>query len=128
MQVISCMSREPGDKHKGTSNMPHTLPTRPWQYIASDLFEIDGKQYLLTVDRYTKYPLVDYKPNPVSSHAVTDKMKTNCAMYGRPDEIMTDGGPQYTGNNSNNSRRIGASVTQLAHLTTQGATHLSKDM
>ena len=77
--------------------MPHTLPTRPWQYIASDLFEIDGKQYLLTVDRYTKYPLVDYMPNPVSSHAVTEKMKTYCAMFGRPDEIMTDGGPQYSG-------------------------------
>ena len=77
--------------------MPHTLPTRPWQYIASDLFEINGKQYLLTVDRYTKYPLVDYMPNPVSSHAVTEKMKTYCAMFGRPDEIMTDGGPQYSG-------------------------------
>ena len=77
--------------------MPHTLPTRPCQYIASDLFEIDGKQYLLTVDRYTKYPLVDYMPNPVSSHAVTETMKTYCAMFGRPDEIMTDGGPQYSG-------------------------------
>ena len=36
-------------------------------------------------------------PNPVSSDAVTEKMKTYCAMFGRPDEIMTDGGPQYTG-------------------------------
>ena len=77
--------------------MPHTLPSRPWQYIASDLFEINGKQYILTVDRYTKYPLVDYMPNPVSSHAVNEKMKTYCAMFGRPDEIMTDGGPQYSG-------------------------------
>ena len=77
--------------------MPHTLPSRPWQYIASDLFEINGKQYIRTVDRYTKYPLVDYMPNPVSSHAVTEKVKTYCAMFGRPDEIMTDGGPQYSG-------------------------------
>ena len=77
--------------------MPHTPPTRPWQYIASDLFEINGKQYLLTVDRYSKYPLVDYMPNPVSSHAVIEKMKTYCAMFGRPDEIMTDGGQQYSG-------------------------------
>ena len=61
--------------------MPHTLPSRPWQYIASDLFEINGEQYLLTVDRYTKYPLVDYMLNPVSSHAVTEKMKTYCAMF-----------------------------------------------
>ena len=76
--------------------MPHTPPTRPWQYVASDLFEINGKQYLLTVDRYTKYTLVDYMPNPVSSHAVTEKMKAYCAMFGRPDEIMTDGGPQYS--------------------------------
>ena len=76
--------------------MPHTPPTRPWQYVASDLFEINGKQYLLTVDRYTKYTLVDYMPNPVSSHAVTEKMKAYCAMFGRPDAIMTDGGPQYS--------------------------------
>ena len=63
-------------------------------------------------------------PNPVSSHAVTEKMKTYCAMFGRPDEIMTGGGPQYTGN----SRRVGASVTQLAQLTTQRATDLPKDV
>ena len=93
---MPCMSREPGDKHEGTSYATLS-PTRPWQYIASDMFEIDGKPYLLTVDRYTKYALVDNIPNPVSSHAITEKMKTYCAMFGRPDEIMTDGGPQYTG-------------------------------
>ena len=76
--------------------MPHAIPTRPCQYIASSLFEIDGKQYLLTVDRYSKYPVVDYIPNPVSSHAITEKMKMYCALLGRPDEIMTDNGPQYS--------------------------------
>ena len=76
--------------------MPHTLPTRHWQYIASDLFKINRKQYLLTIDRYTKYQLVDYMPNPVNSHSISEKMKTYCAMFGRPDEIMPDGGVRNT--------------------------------
>ena len=39
---------------------PHTvreLPTRPWQYVATDLFQLDGKIYLLTVDIFSKYPI-----------------------------------------------------------------------
>ena len=35
------------------------LPSRPWQFIMSDLFEIDNQQYLLITDRYSKYPFVD---------------------------------------------------------------------
>ena len=94
--------------------MPHTPPTRPWQYVASDMFEINGKQYLLTVDRYTKYPLIDYMPNPVSSHAVTEKTKTYCAMFGRPDEITTDGDPQYSGNRKT-IQRIHEELGHLSH-------------
>jgi hypothetical protein len=34
-------------------------------------------------------------PTVVSSQAVVKKIKMYCALFGRPDEIMTDNGPQY---------------------------------
>ena len=77
--------------------IPHNIPDYPWQSIATDLFEIDGQAFLLTVDRYSKYPLVDYMPTPVSSQAITAKIKAYCALFGRPDVIISDNGPQYTG-------------------------------
>ena len=73
------------------------MPDYPWQSIATDLFEIDGQAFLLTVDRYSKYPLVDHMPTPVSSQAITAKIKAYCAQFGRPDVIISDNGPQYTG-------------------------------
>lgn len=76
---------------------PHNTPSKPWQSLASDLFEVNGRQFLLTVDRYSKFPLVDEMPVPVSSHAVALKMQMYMSLFGRVDEILTDNGPQYTG-------------------------------
>lgn len=76
---------------------PHKNPSRPWQYISSDLFEVNNCHYLLTVDRYSKYPLVDQMPTTVTSTAVANNIKKYISLFGRPDEIMTDNGPQYTG-------------------------------
>ena len=61
------------------------------------MFEIDGQAFLLTVDRYSKYPLVDHMPTPVSSQAITSKIISYCTQFGRPDVIISDNGPQYTG-------------------------------
>ena len=61
------------------------------------MFEIDNRQYMLITDRYSKYPLVDEIRTAVTSQAVTDRLKRYFALFGRPDEIMTDNGPQYTG-------------------------------
>lgn len=72
----------------------HNIPSKPRQCLASDLFEINGHQYLL---QYSKYPVVDEMSMPVSSQAVTQKMQTYMSLFGRPDEILTDNGPQYTG-------------------------------
>ncbi|CAL9684132.1 unnamed protein product [Knipowitschia caucasica] len=36
-------------------------------------------------------------PTQVTSHAVTQKMQCYMSLFGRPDEILTDNGPQYTG-------------------------------
>ena len=53
----------------------HEIPSRKWQYLATDLFFINRKCYLITVDRYSKYPLVDEMSEPVTSKKVTDKIK-----------------------------------------------------
>ena len=34
------------------------LPDYPWQVVGTDLFELEGKHYLLTVDYFSRYPEV----------------------------------------------------------------------
>ena len=94
----SCEScQEQQDANRREPLLPHCLPARPWQHIATDLFQIHDRHYLLTVDRYSKYPLVDEMPVPITSRSVADKLSQYCAMFGRPDQILTDNGPHYTG-------------------------------
>lgn len=86
------------DAHTKEPLIPHKTPTKPWQCLVADLFEIHGHQYLLTVDRYSHNdPLVDEMPIPASSYAVAQKMQMYMSLFGQPDEIVTDNGPQYTG-------------------------------
>ena len=49
------------------------------------------------MDRYSKYPLVDEIRISVMSQDVTDGLKMYCALFGHLDKIMTDIGPQYSG-------------------------------
>lgn len=83
--------------NKKAPMIPHELPSKPWQYIASDLFEIEGKQFLITADKYSKLPLVEEMAIPVTSNSVAQKIKQQCALFGKPERIFTDNGPQYTG-------------------------------
>ncbi len=94
-QCPACQENQDGNQKEPL--IPHECPAKPWQHIASDLFEIKGQQYLLTVDRYTKYPLVEQMNFPVTSQRVADKIKSYCSLFGRPERLTTDNGPQYTG-------------------------------
>ena len=96
-----CKSCDACQEHQPTNCreplMPHRVPSRPWQCLASDTLDVQGKQYLLIIDRYTKYPLLDEMKAPVTSYAVAEKVKHYCSLFGRPDEFMSHNGPQYTG-------------------------------
>ena len=37
----------------------HEIPTRPWEEVATDIFTLDDKSYLCTVDYYSGYFEVD---------------------------------------------------------------------
>ena len=72
-----------------------TMPTRPWQQVATDLFTQRNVDYLLYVDYYSRYFEVEALSN-TRSHTVITKTKEIFARHGIPDIVRSDNGPQYS--------------------------------
>ena len=60
--------------------IPSATPTRAWQTVGTDLFEIKGKQFIIISDYYSKYPIV--KEMLITSKAVATLIEETCAMFG----------------------------------------------
>ena len=69
-------------------------PTRPWQHIATDLFELDKQIYLLTADAYSGWFKIDHLQD-IKATTIIKKIKMHISRYGIPDKLMSDNGPQY---------------------------------
>ncbi|XP_046841865.1 uncharacterized protein K02A2.6-like [Xenia sp. Carnegie-2017] len=72
----------------------HTVPHRPWSKVGADLFELNGRSYLLMVDYYSGFFEIDYLLNTTSKTVIT-KMKSQIARYGIFEDLITDNGPQF---------------------------------
>ena len=83
------------DKQAPETLSLHPVPDLPWEKIGTDLFQIEGRDYLLTVDYHSGFFETDYL-SETSSEMVISKLKQHCARYGIPNIIISDGGPQYT--------------------------------
>ena len=69
-------------------------PFQPWEIVHSDLFDLDGHKYILTVDQYSKMPLVRALRNETSAETIKF-CKDMFAVHGIPKRFCTDNGPQY---------------------------------
>ncbi|XP_023933671.1 uncharacterized protein K02A2.6-like [Lingula anatina] len=72
----------------------HDQGTSAWQKVGLDLFEIKGRNYLVTVDYYSNFIEVDYL-STTTSNVVIAILKKHFARYGVPITIVSDGGPQF---------------------------------
>ena len=72
------------------------LPTRPWQIVGTDLFQLDSQTYLAVGDYFSKFPIIKKMPEHCTSRAVINALKEIFAEYGIPDTIRSDNGPQYS--------------------------------
>jgi transposase InsO family protein len=89
-----CQENQP--KQRNEPLEPHDIPTKPWMKLASDMFTIDGDDYLLMTDYHSKYPVLCKMPN-TRSETVAKAASTTFSMLGAPAEIVSDNGPQYAG-------------------------------
>ncbi len=75
--------------------MSHETSEAPWQIVATDLFSIQEKNYLVTVDYYSNFWELD-RLYDTSSTAVICKLKTHFARHGIPEKMVMDTGNQFT--------------------------------
>lgn len=47
----------------------HDIPERPWQKVATDIFELDGEHYLFLIDYYSNFIELS-KLNTITSQAL----------------------------------------------------------
>ena len=86
-------------KHR-TSNpkepmKPHEIPTRAWQKVASDLFLWNNRNFLVTVDYFSRWFEIDELTSTTAS-MVIKKLSTHFARYGIPETVISDNGPQFS--------------------------------
>ena len=73
---------------------PPNLPAYPFQYICADFFHYKGVHYLVVVDRYSNWPIIE------RAHAGSDGLikclQQTFTTFGIPDECVSDRGPEFT--------------------------------
>ena len=82
-------------KEKLLPIMPE-VPNIPWHTLGSDLFEVDGKDFLIIADYHSKYPFVE----PIRSKdsaTITRITRKIFSILGNPQVLITDNGGEFIG-------------------------------
>ena len=72
---------------------PPILAVYPFQCICADYFHQQGMNYLVIVDRYSNWPIVERAQN--GSEGLIAVLRRTFATYGISDELSSDGGPEF---------------------------------
>ena len=85
--------------HRMAPSQPAAPPTRPiltvypFQAICSDFFSYKGVRYV-GVDRYSNWPII--AKASAGWAGLVNILRHIFATYGTPEELASDGGPEYT--------------------------------
>ena len=92
---VVCQEMKPRNQKETLKQ--HDMGNEPWVKVGTDIFEIRGRQYLITIDYFSNFIEVDFLSS-ATSIGVIEKMKKQFARFGIPRMIVSDGGTQFTSN------------------------------
>lgn len=74
--------------------IPPVSPAYPFQCICADYFHHKGVNYLVIVDRYSNWPIIQLASH--GAEGLIFALKDVFTTYGISSEISSDGGPEFT--------------------------------
>ncbi|KAL1447311.1 hypothetical protein WDU94_000006 [Cyamophila willieti] len=72
--------------------IPLPMPSRAWERVATDLFTVDGQDYLVLVDSYSMW-IEMFATRKKSAQELIRLMKSTFSRYGVPDTLYSDNQP-----------------------------------
>lgn len=82
---------------------PPLVPEYPFQYVCADYFTVSSNDYLVIVDRYSNWPSISRAGSgTANSRGLIAEIKRHCETFGIPEELSSDGGPQFTSSETRN--------------------------
>ena len=75
---------------------PPILPAYPFQAVASDYFHYIGRNYVIVVDRYSNWAVVE--PASAGAEGLISTLRRIFVTYGISEEVTSDGGSEYKAN------------------------------
>lgn len=90
LKCIICLKYR--NKNQKQPLLPHEVPNLPWQNIGSDLFEYEGKTYLLVIDYYSKF-IETCRLGDKHASSVISALKSIFVTHGIPRKFMADNVP-----------------------------------
>ena len=74
--------------------IPFDPPELPWEAVGCDLFTVNGRDYMVTSDYYSRWIEIDYLRSTTAAEVIS-KLKGHFAREGIPQTIRSDNGPQF---------------------------------
>lgn len=94
--VESCSQCQEHAKANATPVLqPFDIPEYPMQHVSMDIFYLNGYEYLVTVDRYSKWPTCNLL-NSSTTKEIVKHLTDFFNNFGYPESITSDNGPQFT--------------------------------
>ncbi|XP_064403496.1 coiled-coil and C2 domain-containing protein 1-like [Halichondria panicea] len=69
------------------------LSVYPFQCICADYFHYQGCNYIVIIDQYSNWPIVERAKDGATG--LINVLRHTFATYGIPDELSSDGGPEF---------------------------------
>ena len=82
------------NKQRRETMILHDVPEQPWIKVATDLFTLNNRDYIIAIDYHSKFVEVTHLKN-TSSRRVIKALKRIFVTHGMPKCLFSDNGPQY---------------------------------